>query len=615
MAMVVKNNMSAVKTLGTLNKNASALAKSLQKVSSGMKINSAADDASGYAISERMRVMVRSLDQADANTQNGVSLMKVAEGAVSSTVDILRTMKEKAINAANDSNTDADRATIQKEIDQSIDQIDDNANVTYNGKTLVDGSKMAEGTATKTSMTNQSLHKDTLGGTRIVDLQNRNGESLNIQTTDTLTISYVIQGETYSFDVDIKDTTTLDSALQDASEPYTRNNPMMRAAYAQYDASTTAANSSYNSSVGVANSTYSSTVNNATVTYQGVTQGALSTMISASTVAANNYSTYQIWYNWFSTQTGPTGTPAYPTEAAIQAAIAGQTEASTAYSNYNVASSIYSSTSTHYVSIVNSASTVQAETISTATTVRDSAVSVARSTLTVALSTAASTLADSVGELIPYKLSVDTGNVVGISASGDTVYTANRENAITISSGSAGLQYQLSGITFSVKDSKGQVKKSVNSVLDNFTESVRAFNKSNNNAINLQVGTKANQTIRIGLTDMRSEALGLKSSTGITLGVGTQKQANAAVNVLDNAIQKALDQQTDIGSIEARLEMTSSNLVISSENVQASESTMRDANMAKEMTEYTKNNILMQAAQAMLAQANQSSSNVLSLLQ
>ena len=608
MSMVVKNNMSAVKTLGTLNKNSSALAKSLQKVSSGMKINSAADDASGYAISERMRVMVRSLDQADANTQNGVSLMKVAEGAVSSTVDILRTMKEKAINAANDSNTDADRATIQKEIDQSIDQIDDNANVTYNGKTLVDGSKMAEGTATKTSMTNQSLHKDTLGGTRIVDLQNRNGENLNIQTTDTLTISYVIQGETYSFDVDITDTTTLDSALQDASEPYTRNNPMMRAAYAQYDASTSTANSTYNSTVGVANSTYSSAVANAQGTYNGVTGNALSTMNSAYSTMGSNSAIYQSVYNSLYTLYGSD-------PVVFSTLLAGHPDATSASTQYASAVQTYSQASSSYRSTEQSAAAVMAGSIASAGTVRDSAVSTARSTLTVALSTAASTLADSVGELIPYKLSVDTGNVVGIGASGDTVYTANRENAITISSGSAGLQYQLSGITFSVKDSKGQVKKSVNSVLDNFTESVRAFNKSNNNAINLQVGTKANQTIRIGLTDMRSEALGLKSSTGITLGVGTQKQANAAVNVLDNAIQKALDQQTDIGSIEARLEMTSSNLVISSENVQASESTMRDANMAKEMTEYTKNNILMQAAQAMLAQANQSSSNVLSLLQ
>ena len=144
MAMVVKNNMSAISTLNTLNKNSSALSKSLQKVSSGMKINGAADDASGYAISERMRVQIRGLDQANQNTQNGSSMMKVAEGAVSSTVDILKTLKEKVINAANDTNTDADRQTIQKELDQSIDQINDNANVTYNGKYLIEEVETAE---------------------------------------------------------------------------------------------------------------------------------------------------------------------------------------------------------------------------------------------------------------------------------------------------------------------------------------------------------------------------------------------------------------------------------------------------------------------------------------
>ena len=123
MAMVVKNNMTAVNTLNILNKNSSALSKSLQKVSSGMKINSAADDASGYAISERMRVQIRSLDQANQNTQNGSSMMKVAEGAVSSTVEILKTLKEKAVNAANDSNTDSDRQTIQKELNWSYVKI------------------------------------------------------------------------------------------------------------------------------------------------------------------------------------------------------------------------------------------------------------------------------------------------------------------------------------------------------------------------------------------------------------------------------------------------------------------------------------------------------------
>lgn len=609
MAMVVKNNMSAVNTLNTLNANSAALAKSLKKVSSGMKINSAADDASGYAISERMRVMVRSLDQADQNAQNGQSMMKVAEGAVSSTVDILKTMKEKAINAANDSNTDADRAAIQKELDQSIDQIDDNALITYNGKTLVDGSKMAKGVATKTAMTNQSLHESTDGATHLIDLQDRNGNGLNIQTTDTLTISYVIQGRNYSVDIDIKADTTLDSALIEASEPYTRNSPAAASAYSVYDSSNAQANSIYSSSYNQASNTYTSSVNNATSTYNGVVQNTISTMNSASTVASVNDSLFTSAYYSYIGQVPP------PSGASIAAWPASPTGGSTYNSLYTSASAVYASAVAAYTSTEASAAAVKASSIASAATVRNSAYSSASTVLSVALSTAASTLGEAVGELIPYKLSVDASEVVGKAASGDTVYTANREKAITITSGSAGTRFQLSGITFSVKDSQGKVKKSVNAVLDDFNESVRAVNKSNDNAITLQVGTKANQSIRIGLTDMRTEALGLKASTGETISVATQKDANAAINVLDNALQKALNQQTDIGAVQARLEMTSANLVLSSQNVQASESTIRDADMAKEMTEYTKNNVLLQAAQSMLAQANQSSSSVLSLLQ
>ena len=104
MAMVIKNNIAAQMALGELNKNNNKLSKALEKAASGQKINSAADDASGYAISERMRVQLRGLEAANANTQNAVSLLKTAEGAVSSTVDILKSFKEKAIDAANDTN-------------------------------------------------------------------------------------------------------------------------------------------------------------------------------------------------------------------------------------------------------------------------------------------------------------------------------------------------------------------------------------------------------------------------------------------------------------------------------------------------------------------------------
>jgi len=439
MAMVVKNNMSAISTLNTLNKNSSALSKSLQKVSSGMKINGAADDASGYAISERMRVQIRSLDQDKANTQNGNSMMKVAEGAVSSTVEILKTLKEKVVNAANDTNTDADRQTIQKELDQSIDQIDDNANVTFNGKYLVDGSHNSKVSATTTTMTNESLATNTATASVLTSLSDRSDRSLNIHSSDNVTVSYVKQGKTY------------------------------------------------------------------TTTFQVGKTNTLSDIIDLATTATG-------------------------------------------------------------------------------------------------------------GAATDLKISANTNSVVGMDTSGNTVYTADGGSAISITAGGTGVANQIAGLTISITDNTGKVNKSANAVLDNFSESIRAQDKSADNAIVLQVGTKASQSIKVGLTDMRSNALGLKGTDGTTLNVSTQTKANAAINVLDNAVQKALDQQTTIGAVESRLDYTATNLTTASENVQSSESTIRDADMAKEMTEYTKNNVLLQAAQSMLAQANQNSSSVLSLL-
>ena len=199
MPMVIKNNRSATNTLNTLNRNEKALSKSLKQVSTGMKITGAQDDASGYAISERMRVQIQGLSQSDNNAQTGLSMLKTAEGAVDSTVEILRTLKEKLINAANDTNTDADREIIQKEFDQMIDQIDDNANSTYNGKYLVDGSKnRLIATATFTSLTNHGLSQNTTFNTRLGDLEDAAGNSLEIQDTARLVVSYVKQGKTYT---------------------------------------------------------------------------------------------------------------------------------------------------------------------------------------------------------------------------------------------------------------------------------------------------------------------------------------------------------------------------------------------------------------------------------
>lgn len=438
--LVVKNNLSALSTLNILNKNTSALNSSLSKVSSGLKIQSAADDASGYQISERMKVQIRSLDQANQNTENGSSLLSTAAGAVDSTVEILKTLKEKVISAANGTSTDSDLEAIQDEMDQSIDQINDNANVTYNNKLLVDGSLSGKGDATKSAYVNSSLSTDTLGTTALTTLADRNGGNLGIVSTDTVTVSYVSNGTTTTTSFQVGTASTLDDILTKI----------------------TGADSS---------------------------------------AVATNY---------------------------------------------------------------------------------DSA--------------------------------------IGVDSGSNSINTADKSNVVTVSAATAGISSSISGFSIGVTDSSGNEKKTVDNYLDAFSEKITAADEvTQDSALSLQVGTKSNQTIKVSLSDMGAKALGLQgqdSATGdVNLDVSTQENANAAINVLDSALQRALSEQTKIGAAQSRLEYTSTNLTTASENVTDAQSTIADADMAKEMTEYSKNSVLQQAAQAMLAQANQSGSGVLSLLQ
>ena len=652
MAMVVKNNMTAINTLNTLNKNSSALSKSLQKVSSGMKINSAADDASGYAISERMRVQIRSLDQANQNTQNSSSMMKVAEGAVSSTVEILKTLKEKAVNAANDSNTDSDRQTIQKELDQSIDQINDNANVTFNGKYLVDGSKNTIGKATYTALSNQSLSTDTTGATKLVDLKARSGDSLEIHDTDKVTVSYVKGGKTYSATFNVKEDDGTEHTLQDIFTKMEEIDPNSKV-FAN------ASNASISKATGV---TYTAQDITDAVDDANGKKGAYTTALGKkndldnatkahndAVAAIGNYTNGAPASNTGLVKDLTDAFAAYNAAAATadkltvgDIAKAGNTGAAggqavkdvlAAVSNDANWTKVQNGTSDKAVALAKAYSALKAAnekawgTTGDGTTAGTTKKTLddAADAMTQLQNSAGQTAgyAEIEGEYLAAKEKADsmsgvklmTGSEVGVAASGDVVNTTSGGNAITVTANDDGIGGQISGLNISVSDSQGNVKKSANAALDAFEETVRAQNKSDDNAISLQVGAKANQSIKVGLTDMRAEALGLQGADGTKLNISTQTKANAAINVLDNAIQKALDQQTTIGSVESRLEYTSSNLTTASENVQASESTIRDADMAKEMTNYTKNNVLLQAAQSMLAQANQSSSNVLSLLQ
>ncbi|TCN14108.1 flagellin [Bacillus sp. BK006] len=169
--MRINHNIAALNTYRQFNNANNAQSKSMEKLSSGLRINSAADDAAGLAISEKMRGQIRGLDMASKNAQDGVSLIQTAEGALTETHDILQRMKELATQAANDTNTTDDRGEIQKEINQLTSEVNRIANTTeFNTKKVLDGGKTAAatpagGAAGAASGVNAKADAQTVGGT------------------------------------------------------------------------------------------------------------------------------------------------------------------------------------------------------------------------------------------------------------------------------------------------------------------------------------------------------------------------------------------------------------------------------------------------------------------
>lgn len=169
--MVVQHNLSSMNTNRQLGTVTEAMSKSTEKLSSGYKINRAADDAAGLSISEKLRSQIRGLDKAASNSQDGISLIQVAEGALNETHSILQRMNELATQAANDTNTSSDRTAVQKEIDALTSELSRIASTTqFNTMNLLSG-----------SFTGKNLQVGALEGQKIsISISTMNAKALGV---------------------------------------------------------------------------------------------------------------------------------------------------------------------------------------------------------------------------------------------------------------------------------------------------------------------------------------------------------------------------------------------------------------------------------------------------
>ncbi len=459
--MVVQHNMQAMNANRMLNITTGAQSKSTEKLSSGYRINRAADDAAGLTISEKMRKQIRGLDQASTNAQDGVSSVQTAEGALTEVHSMLQRMNELAVQAANGTNSkESDRQAIQDEIDQLTTEIDRVAETTkFNEIYLLKG--------------------DSNGGTKNVFMKGHDAGLKGTLTDSAKSATFVMD------DLEAGDKVTI------AGKEY-----------------------SIGSTVAEAKASFAAAAKDEKVTVDGV-EYTVAENAGAADAGANKI-----------------------VLADIQAKVkAGST---VSYKGKDITA-------------MNDDNNDGIDDDDSSVISKD----VAETKITAEL-----TAANNIG-------TVDrAATVAKTAANGKTTYT---------------------------------IQKGYATVADTLS-------------FNLHVGADADMTnkITVDIDTMNSANLGIK---GLNVTDATGTAATYAVDAISDAIAKVSSQRSALGAVQNRLEHTIDNLDNIVENTTTAESRIRDTDMAEEMVEYSKNNILAQAGQSMLAQANQSTQGVLSLLQ
>ena len=470
--MVVQHNLQAMNANRMLNITTGSQSKSAEKLSSGYRINRAADDAAGLSISEKMRKQIRGLDQASTNAEDGVSAVQTAEGALTEVHSMLQRMNELAVQASNGTNSQTDRDAIQSEIDQLTTEIDRVAETTkFNESYLLKGD--SNGATKKIYL---EAHDAGLKG-KLTD----NGDGTATFVMDELKAgdSVTIAGKSYTVG------STKDEAV------------------AEFDKQVTAADDKF-------------TVNGKEITIVD-THG-------------------------------------------------GDADAEKAAGKYTLDEA---------KALITEGSTVK----------------FANGTTMKAMTGAADGVDDNDSSVISknkaYLLASEEllkANQIGDTEGNAKVGVGTADTAVALDNGTG---------TFEIKLAQTEVAEKLN--------------------FNLHVGSDADMTnkINVNIETMDSSYLGIK---GLNVSDDTGVAATYAVDAIADALQKVSDQRSSLGAVQNRLEHTIANLDNVVENTTSAESRIRDVDMAEEMVEYSKNNILAQAGQSMLAQANQATQGVLSLL-
>ena len=638
MPMSIRNNNAANMVLGEWKKNDKSLAKDLKKAASGMKLNSAEDDASGYSISEKMRTQLRSLNQDIMNSQTGASLMHVAEGGIQNIVDELRSLKELAINAANDHNTDADRATLQKEFEQRSADIEDIASSTnYNGKLLLRGDYPAPKAILPPGV--EALKKMLHPAKAVADL--------SPVGTISGTSFTVTQNGLYNIDPSFTGTISMASNVTDVElvGPGSTLSNVYIAGNSNGNFNLILKNYQVNNT-NVPSVTATTPIRFSGTNNQLILKGTNSISEMPPVGSSLSHATINTGQGLtiLGGDTGGSGTLKIPSGGTAGAAIGTDSGQNSSKADLIISSGTVdingeigggswgeignivigdaTITCTHIGSgiggtakdiYIGNGATITTNGIGSHTnSYTGPGTYVGDITIDHAAITIPSTFGGGAGIGSGESKNTQKDEAGNITITNSTLNITATGDGAAIGSGAGsgvGTITIGAGNTLNVTSKNGDaIGLGVNGYYTSKKSSGITY--VDGHPLVIHTGTKANQAMHCFLESMDLKHLGI-AETEVT----TRQKATDALDTIDNAINYALDQQTTVGSYISRLRYTASNLTTASENTQASESTIRDADMAKTMMAYARDNVLSQSAQTMLSQANQSASSVLSLLQ
>jgi flagellin len=659
------------------------MSKTLERLSSGLRINRAADDAAGLAISEKMRAQIRGLDQATRNAQDGISLIQTAEGALNETHSILQRMRELSVQAANDTYTSSDRQEIQKEIDQLTSEIDRIAATTeFNQKKLLDGS-----TSALVSSDDLETQVFMRGGLRVLD-------QFGQKAVGGGNYKLNIEAEAGAAEVQKSDIMKI---KHDADAPFEVQGVEYyggagTTSYIQGDftaAASTAASVSVTFSVGIDGATLTTTMGEgdftnitdaASVAFDiASTMSAMSISVfsGGSLVAAASGSTFSVTasdtdtdftFNFvindvdddldtinFGTAAGNNGDGSVNIDTSNVGigALAVDNTKLFDIDRFWDASGNFILENPQTINLVQGNGNQTTITLSGADTIED---------VVAKLNTAIGEgleQNDIVGEdardryvtfvtdpqdsgdeavqgtfVIRSAVAGDEGKItfVGddatinalslttIQEAENNAYTVDVTNAHTgafVAEDVKVSENQINGIVHENVDVKFAGNSGIDVTFadgsfdlnDGSTYAVDTFVHLADRTMVLHIGANQKQDIGTGIANMSVNALGVDN-----VQVTSNALANEAIGKIDTAIGLVSGERSKLGAIQNRLDHTINNLGVTMENLTAAESRIRDADMAQEMMEFTKLQIISQSANAMLAQANQLPQNILQLL-